>query len=98
MMFNLQTPTYNKRKAHSDVNAFKCASLAATALLLTACATSPDRSEAPAIDLPTAWSSQSFNTAPTAWLADFESPQLEVLVLEALAKSPSLKATAQSRA
>ena len=62
--------------------------------LLTACATSPDRSEAPTIDLPTAWTSHSFNTAPTAWLADFDSPQLEALVLEALATSPSLKATA----
>jgi outer membrane protein TolC len=63
-------------------------------LLFSACATSPDRSEPPAIDLPTAWSSQSFNTAPTAWLADFKSPQLEALVLEALAHSPSLEATA----
>ena len=93
-MFNSQTPTDNKREAHSGVTALKCASLAATALLLTACATSPDRSEAPAIDLPTAWTSHSFNTAPTAWLADFDSPQLEALVLEALAKSPSLKSTA----
>jgi multidrug efflux system outer membrane protein len=94
MMFNLQIPTINKREALLGVTALKCVSLAATTLLFTACATSPDRSEAPAIDLPTAWTSQSFNTAPTAWLADFNSPQLESLVLEALANSPSLKATA----
>ena len=94
MMFNPHTPIDNKREAKSDLTALKCVSLAATTLLLAACATSPDRSEAPTIDLPTAWTSQSFNAAPTAWLADFDSPQLEALVLEALAKSPSLKATA----
>ncbi|RCL33053.1 MAG: transporter [Puniceicoccaceae bacterium] len=93
-MFYLQTPTNNKREASSCVTALKCVSLATTTLLLTACATSPDRSEAPVIDLPAAWNSQSFNTAPTAWLADFNSPQLESLVLEALAQSPSLRATA----
>ena len=93
-MFHLHTSTIDNRKTRSCVTALKCLSLAATTLLLTACATSPDRSEPPAIDLPTAWSSQSFNTAPTAWLADFKSPQLEALVLEALAQSPSLKATA----
>ena len=93
-MFHLNTSTINKRVARLCVTALKCLSLAATTLLFSACATSPDRSEPPAIDLPTAWSSQSFNTAPTAWLADFNSPQLEALVLEALAQSPSLKATA----
>ena len=93
-MFHLHTSTINKRKTRSCVTALKYLSLAATTLLFSACATSPDRSEPPAIDLPTAWSSQSFNTAPTAWLADFKSPQLEALVLEALAQSPSLKATA----
>ena len=93
-MFHLHTSTINKRKTRSCVTALKCLSLATTTLLFSACATSPDRSEPPAIDLPTAWSSQSFNTAPTAWLADFKSPQLEALVLEALAQSPSLKATA----
>ena len=92
-MFNQQTPNNNKIQANSGVTALKCVSLAATTLLLTACVTSPDHSEAPAIDLPTEWTSQSFNTAPTAWLADFDSPQLESLVLEALAKSPSLKAS-----
>ena len=93
-MFHLHTSIINNRKARSCVSTLKCLSLAATTLLFTACATSPDRSEPPAIDLPTAWSSQSFNTAPTAWLADFKSPQLEALVLEALAQNPSLKATA----
>ena len=93
-MFSLHTATNNKREAHSCVPSLKRASLAATSLLLSACATSPERSEAPVIDLPTAWTSQSYNTAPTAWLADFNSPQLEALVLEALAQSPSLKATA----
>ena len=93
-MFHLHTSTINKRKTRSCLTDLKCLSLAATTLIFSACATSPDRSEPPAIDLPTAWSSQSFNTAPTAWLADFKSPQLEALVLEALAKNPNLKATA----
>ena len=93
-MLHLHTSIVNKRKARSCVTALKCLSVATMTLLFSACATSPYRSEPPAIDLPSAWSSQSFNTAPTAWLADFKSPQLEALVLEALAQSPSLKATA----
>jgi NodT family efflux transporter outer membrane factor (OMF) lipoprotein len=93
-MFHLHTSTIIKKEARLCVTALKCLSLAATTQLFSACATSPDRSEPPAIDLPTAWSSQSFNTAPTAWLADFKSPQLEALVLEALAQNPSLKVTA----
>lgn len=93
-MFNQQIPTNKKSEANSGVTALKCVSLSATTLLMSACVTSPDRSAAPAIDLPTAWTSQSLSVAPTAWLADFDSPQLESLVLEALAKSPSLKATA----
>ena len=93
-MFYLHTSTIKKREAFTCVTALKYVCLATTTLLFTACATSPDRSEPPAIDLPAAWNSQSFNTAPTAWLADFNSPQLEALVLEALAQSPSLRATA----
>ena len=93
-MFYLHTSTIKKREAFTCVTALKYVSLITTTLLFTACATSPDRSEPPAIDLPAAWNSQSFNTAPTAWLADFNSPQLEALVLEALAQSPSLRATA----
>ena len=93
-MFSLHTATNKKREAPSCLAALKCVSLVATSLHLSACATSPERSEAPVIDLPTVWTSQSDNTATTAWLADFNSPQLEAFVLEALAQSPSLKATA----
>ena len=93
-MFNQQTPTNKKSEANTGVTTLKCVSLSATTLLMSACVTSPDRSEAPAIDLPTAWTSECLSVAPTAWLADFDSPQLESLVHEALAKSPSLKATA----
>lgn len=64
------------------------------ALLLTACASSPDRSAAPAIDLPSAWTSTASDTAPTAWLKDFDSPELEALVAEAMAHNPGLEATA----
>ena len=68
--------------------------LSITTLLLSGCATSPDKSETPNIDIPANWTTRSFNTAPTAWLADFGSPELEALVLESLARSPSLEATA----
>jgi NodT family efflux transporter outer membrane factor (OMF) lipoprotein len=93
-MSNLHIYTNNKGETLTYVTALKCLSFAATSLLFTACATSPDRSEAPAVNLPAAWGNQSFSNAPTSWLADFKSPQLEALVLEALAGSPSLKATA----
>lgn len=64
------------------------------ALLLCACATAPDRSPPPEITLPGGWTTPSSNQGPTAWLDDFDSPKLEVLVLEALAHNPSLDATA----
>jgi NodT family efflux transporter outer membrane factor (OMF) lipoprotein len=68
--------------------------LFSASLLLSACATSPERAAAPAIDLPDQWTSQVSSAAPTAWLADLNSPELTQLVEEALANSPSLEATA----
>jgi len=66
----------------------------AACLLLSACATSPDRSAVPEIDHPSAWTTQSSNQAPTAWLEDFASPELEALIAEAIANNPNLEATA----
>jgi len=63
-------------------------------LLLAACATSPERSTPPAIDLPSAWTTPSSDNSPTAWLDDFASPELETLVLEAMAHNPGLEVTA----
>jgi NodT family efflux transporter outer membrane factor (OMF) lipoprotein len=67
--------------------------LAAT-VLLAACATSPQRSEAPAIETPGAWTTTTEASTPTAWLADLNAPELEALVDEALANNPSLEAAA----
>jgi NodT family efflux transporter outer membrane factor (OMF) lipoprotein len=69
-------------------------SLLASTLLLTACATSPDGNSPPKIEVPDEWTSKVSSEAPTAWLSDLKSPELEALVEEALANSPSLEATA----
>ncbi len=63
-------------------------------LLLSACATSPDRSAPPAIELPNTWTTSSSDATPTAWLKDFAAPELEALVAEAIAQNPGLEATA----
>ncbi len=63
-------------------------------LLLAACATSPQRSPPPAIDVPPTWSSQSSDQQPVAWLSDLNAPELEALVAEAIQNNPSLEATA----
>ena len=68
--------------------------LIATSILLTACATSPERGSAPDIKVPAQWTSSVSSEAPTVWLADLQSPELEALVEEALDNSPSLEATA----
>ena len=64
------------------------------ATLLAACATSPDHSVAPAIELPGVWTTNASDASPTAWLADFASPELEALVFEAMGNNPGLEATA----
>ncbi|WPJ95422.1 TolC family protein [Coraliomargarita algicola] len=63
-------------------------------LLLAACASSPERSRAPEITLPDTWGRKVSDTTPTAWLKDFNSPQLEALVTEAMRHNPGLEATA----
>jgi multidrug efflux system outer membrane protein len=73
---------------------FLTTTLAVGTLLLSACATSPNRSTAPVIELPSAWATSVSNAAPTAWLKDFASPDLEALVAEAMANNPGLEATA----
>ena len=66
----------------------------ASILFLTGCATSPERSAPPAIEIPEEWSAQSAQTNPTAWLADLHSPELTNFVAEALDQNPELEATA----
>lgn len=63
-------------------------------LFLAACATSPERSAAPAIETPDAWTSAVSAGAPTAWLQDLNAPELEALVHEALARNPDLEVAA----
>lgn len=72
----------------------RVAGFIATSLFLAACATSPERSPAPPIDTPARWTTSTDGAAPTAWLDDLNAPELESLVLEALANNPSLEATA----
>jgi len=60
-------------------------------LLLGACATAPDMAPTPEIDLPAAWSSGASAARPQPWLADFEDPQLESRVAEALAHNAELQ-------
>lgn len=88
-------PTRRRSSRPVDVNQTLTRSATALAcLILTACATSPDRSASPAIETPGAWTTQTDTAAPTAWLKDLNAPGLEALVLEALKNNPSLAATA----
>jgi NodT family efflux transporter outer membrane factor (OMF) lipoprotein len=71
---------------------------AALGLLLSACAVPPERQPRdaePPVSPPEAWVSETATSGqPTAWLADFEAPALEALVVEALRANPDLAATA----
>ena len=66
----------------------------AVSLLVAGCATAPKQSAAPEIEIPKNWSSENESTAPSAWLNDFNSPELTALVQEALAANPNLQVTA----
>ncbi|TVP81446.1 MAG: efflux transporter outer membrane subunit [Puniceicoccaceae bacterium] len=86
-------------KTAAKARSYFCQTLRSTGLLaavciLSACATSPDRSPDPAIETPETWTTGTAPTQPTAWLADLQSPELEGFVAEALAQNPGLEATA----
>lgn len=74
--------------------------LACTAAMLAACATPPDLGAAPEISSPSSFESvQSFAAPVSAWPSDrwwesYGDPQLNALIEEALADSPSLQAAA----
>ncbi len=70
--------------------------LAALSLGLFGCATAPEQSDAPEIDLPAQWTADSKQPSgqPPAWLADFKDSDLNELVNEALQNNPSLQITA----
>lgn len=64
-------------------------------LLLAGCASTPETSEAPTVTIPEQWSSGSIDSSQTeAWLNDFNDPDLEELVAEALANNPDLRVVA----
>lgn len=69
-----------------------CIALIAAIAAFSGCATAPTRSDAPDIALPTAWTAQpgASATTPYAWLKDFNEPQLQALVDEALAHNTDL--------
>lgn len=89
-----KAPGGHTRAAIHFARRLQSAGLIATGLFLTACATSPERSPAPAIETPETWTSATASSPPTAWLEDLNAPKLEALVLEALANNPGLAATA----
>ncbi|MGJ8638059.1 MAG: efflux transporter outer membrane subunit [Opitutaceae bacterium] len=72
----------------------RIASLAAVCFGLIGCATSPEISEAPKLELPSAWTTEASAEYPENWLADFKSPELNSLVNEALQNNPDLQASA----
>lgn len=72
----------------------KYTGLALLALGLSGCVTSPEPAPEPDIDLPSDWTSPSEDHAPTAWLVDLQSPELEQFVTEALRQNPGLEETA----
>lgn len=71
-----------------------CPLLALTSLTIVGCSTSLERSAAPEIQSPNAWTTQSGQAQPEAWLNDLDSPQLNALVQEALENNPDLQVTA----
>ncbi|MGJ8653952.1 MAG: efflux transporter outer membrane subunit [Opitutaceae bacterium] len=68
--------------------------LALASIAVVGCATSPERSAEPHIELPNTWTSQTDSAKPEAWLNDLNSPQLNALVQEALGNNPNLQVTA----
>lgn len=68
--------------------------LLSATIFLTSCATAPERRPAPGIKTPDHWMTRTESTAPTAWLKDLNAPELEALVIEAVANNPDLEATA----
>lgn len=61
-------------------------------LCLAGCATAPKPSEAPDIQLPTAWTAASTTKGATeGWLKDLNSPELEKLIEEAMAHNADLQ-------
>lgn len=70
---------------------------------LVGCATAPEPSEAPELSLPEAWTAAAASGSLTeGWMKDFNAPELEALVSEALAHNANLQRVAavlgQSRA
>ncbi|MEM8867084.1 MAG: TolC family protein [Verrucomicrobiota bacterium] len=70
--------------------------LALTVLSVSGCAISPERGTLPELAHPDEWTAASGaqTGAPEAWLSDFNSPELEALVDEALRYNPNLQITA----
>ncbi|PXA04577.1 hypothetical protein DDZ13_05215 [Coraliomargarita sinensis] len=61
-------------------------------LLLAGCASAPTPSEAPDINLPTAWTAAASNQdIPQNWLKDLNAPKLEALVEEAMQHNADLQ-------
>lgn len=63
-------------------------------LAFVGCASSPDRSAAPDIEAPATWTTQVSIAQPDAWLDDLNSPELNLLVEEALKNNSNLQITA----
>lgn len=61
-------------------------------LFLCGCATSPAPSPPPLENLPASWSGFPDYSSPNGWLADFQSPELEQLIAEALGGNPEIEA------
>lgn len=62
------------------------------ALSLAGCATAPKQSDAPDLNLPSAWAAAAVGSdAPQAWLSDFKQPALERLVAEAISNNADLQ-------
>jgi outer membrane protein, multidrug efflux system len=67
----------------------------AASITFAGCATYPQQSVAPQIELPNTWNAAAtIEGAPEAWLKDLNSPDLEVLIEEALVNNPNLQRTA----
>jgi len=70
---------------------------AAVLILLAGCATAPDPSPPPKVDLPNQWTDAAIASsavAPIGWLETFNAPQLEALIAAAFEQNPTLQIAA----
>lgn len=88
----MQSRQHSYERPISALKRLRKSIYAVLAIAVSGCATPPDQSVAPPIDLPDAWTAAATNpVTDQGWLADLNSPQLESLIAEAMAENANLQ-------